>query len=165
MLRMVKWSLPVLAFGLMVALSGVRAGGAEDAAAKSEKVKISGVVMLEDGSPAATARVRLLPAGGMKKDGDKADKGADKPAPQAADGEKPAEGDKPKGRRVEPIAETTTDAEGKFSVEVPAGKYRLNATLKGSGNASKTITVKSGEPMDDVELKLKPAKKGAAAAQ
>ncbi|MGB7158254.1 MAG: carboxypeptidase-like regulatory domain-containing protein [Tepidisphaeraceae bacterium] len=170
MLRIVKWSLPALAFGVMVALSGVRAGGADDGAAKkSEKVKVSGVVLLEDGSPAAGATVRLM-VPGTRKPAEKPADAADKPAAQAADDQKDAAkgADKSpdaekKPARPEPVAQATTDAAGKFSLEAPAGKYRLSASLKGSGNASKAITVKSGEPMENVELKLKPTAKKAPA--
>ena len=151
MSRITKWTLPVVAFGLMVALSGARA--VADYHEKGEKVKVSGVVLKEDGSPAADARVRVVPATPMKKD--KGEGAAEKPAPQQADGEKP------KGPKVPPVAETTTDAQGKFTVELPPGKYRVNANLKGSGNASKTITVEAGKTPESVELKLKPqAKKG-----
>ena len=147
MSRITKWTLPVVAFGLMVALSGARA--VADHHEKGEKVKVSGVVLKEDGSPAADARVTVVPATPMKK----GEGAAEKPAPQQADGEKP------KPPKVPPIAETTTDAQGKFTVELPAGKYRVNANLKGSGRASKTITVEAGKTPESVELKLKPQPK------
>lgn len=149
MSRITRWTLPLLAFGVMVALSGVRAIGADEADKAGEKVKVSGVVMSEDGSPVAGARVTLMHA--SRKPGPD----GEKPAPQVADEEKPAEGAKPKPDKMPPVAETMSDKDGKFSLEAPAGKYRLNAMLKGSGRASKNVTLKAGEPMADVELKLK----------
>jgi hypothetical protein len=173
MSKIAKWSLPALAFALVFGLLSVRAG-AEDKApgAAAAKVKISGVVLMDDGSPAAAAKVRLVLPGAKKS----ADGGApEKPAAQAADdakeGAKPgADADKPgadsekKPARPEPVAETTTDAAGKFSLEAPAGKYRLMASMKGAGNASKAITLVDGKNQDNVELKLKPMAKKAPAA-
>ena len=174
MTRITKWSIPVLAMSMMVALTSGRAAGAEDAKdANAEKMKISGTVQLDDGQPAASAKVRLMAMMPKKDKGDK-DKGekdkaekveakSDAAVAQAADDQKEAakaDGEKvkgSKGAKAEAIAETTADADGKFELEAPAGRYTLIANLKGSGSARKTITVKS-ESLDNLELKLKPSK-------
>jgi hypothetical protein len=140
-MKVLKWTLPVSMFAALFVLSTVRAA---DDAKSSEKVKVSGVVLLEDGKPAANASVRIVPPAPKKS----ADGAAEKPANQQADGKKPD--------RPEPIAETKTDADGKFSLEAPAGKYRIMANLRGSGSATKTIDLKHGKDMENVELKLKP---------
>jgi hypothetical protein len=96
----------------------------------------------------------------------KSDTAAEKPANQAADEKpgdaKPSEGTEKPGRAAA-VAETMTDKDGKFSLEAPAGKYRLMASLKGVGNATKAIELKSGKDMENVELKLKPNAKKAPA--
>ena len=155
-MKMIKWSVPVFAFAALFALTTARG---DDAKPSSEKVKVSGTVLQEDGKPAENARVRLMPPS-MKK----SDTAAEKPANQAADEKpgdaKPSEGtDKP--ARATPVAETMSDKDGKFSLEAPAGKYRLMASIRNVGNASKNIELKAGKDMENVELKLKPSAKKA----
>jgi len=143
-MKVLKWTLPVSMFAALFVLSTVKA---EDAKPAGEKVKVSGVVLLEDGKPAANARVALMPPMEKKKATEQ----------QAGEGEKPA--------RPKPIAETKTDAEGKFSLEAPAGKYRLMANLRGTGSASQNVELTAGKNMENVELKLKPNAKKAPATE
>lgn len=153
--KLLKWSAPVVAFAVVIALASVRVD-AEDAAAKG---KVTGTVMQEDGKPAANASVKLMnpPPKKPKPDGD-----GSKPAPQAEDGAaKPADGDKPArpdgGRppKLPPVAEGTTDAEGKFTLDAPAGTYLVTVNLKGMGRTQKKIDVKAGETTDVGTLTLK----------
>ncbi len=152
MSRLAKWSLPVLAFAMVIGLAGVRATAEEgsDAAAKG---KVTGIIHNEDGTPAANVTVRLVVAAS------KADKKAEKEAatPHAADDAKPADGEKPAGKkqRPKPVATTKTDADGKFELEAPAGKYTVMANLRGKGSARETIELKAGETKDVGTLSLK----------
>ena len=62
-----------------------------------------------------------------------------------------------------PVAQGTTDKDGKATLEnVPVGEYNVAANLKGTGNARQKITVEAGKTVN-VELKL--AMKSAAAAK
>ena len=157
-MKMMKWSMPVFAFAALFALTTVRG---EDAKT-TEKVKVSGVVLLEDGKPAANANVRLMPPMAKKGEGS-----AEKTAAQAADDEKkPGEGtDKPSNARPKPVAETKADSEGKFTLEAPAGKYRLMANVRGVGSASQNVELTAGKNVENVELKLKPNAKKAPATE
>jgi 5-hydroxyisourate hydrolase-like protein (transthyretin family) len=143
-MKVLKWTLPVSMFAALFVLSTVKA---EDAKPAGEKVKVSGVVLLEDGKPAANVSVRLMPPMEKKKAAEQ----------QAGAGEKPA--------RPKPIAETKTDAEGKFSLEAPAGKYRLMANLRGIGSAQQPVELTAGKNVENVELKLKPNAKKAPAGE
>src|SRR5689334_18448984 len=98
-MKVLKWTLPVSMFAALFVLSTVRA--AEDSKS-AEKVKVSGVVLLEDGKPAANASVRLMPPQAKKSEGT-----AEKPANQQADEKKPGAG----AEKPTPIAETKTDAD------------------------------------------------------
>ncbi len=145
MSSLAKWSVPVLAFAMVVGLAGVRAGAEEgDGAAKG---KVTGVIHNEDGTPAANVTVRLVVA--PSKADKKAEKGAGKA--QAADDEKPAG----KKERPKPVATTKTDAAGKFELEAPAGKYTVMANLRGQGSARETVELKAGETKDVGTLSLK----------
>jgi hypothetical protein len=177
MLKVAKWSLPALAFAVVVALAGMRAGAQEGGGAAAAKGKVTGIITMEDGSPAANVTVRLIVpmARDKKAEKDKSEGDAAKPAPQAADegakpaegkkpgeGQKPAEGEKPaKPERAKPVAETKTDAAGKFELEAPAGKYTVMANLRGQGRVQKTIDLKAGKTEDvgTLVLKRQPAKK------
>jgi hypothetical protein len=53
-----------------------------------------------------------------------------------------------------PVAQGTTDKEGKATLEnVPVGEYNISANLKGTGNARQKITIEAGKTVN-VELKL-----------
>ena len=67
------------------------------------------------------------------------------------------------GTKSTPVAQGTTDKDGKATLEnVPVGEYNLSANLKGTGNARHKITVEAGKTLN-VELKL--AQKSTAAAK
>ncbi len=159
-----KWMLPVTAFAMLLAI-GVSTR-AEDQA-KEGKATISGTVTGEHGNPAADIEVRVMPPRPKKGEGPKEGRGEGhgdrppKPEKQAADGDKPA-GDRPRGEgpqgdrppRPEPIAKAMTDAEGKYSIEVPAGKFEVVAGKRGMGMAHESVTVADGETKT-IDLKLK----------
>lgn len=157
MSSLAKWSLPAVAFAVVLALAGVRAGAQEDAGAAA-KGKVTGTIQNEDGTPAANVTVRLVvpPSRGDKKAKKEAEaQAADEGARPAADEEKPR-GNKP-GRkaRPEPVATGKTDASGKFELEAPAGKYTLMANLRGQGRVQKTFALKAGQTKDLGTLTLK----------
>ncbi|HEV2293930.1 MAG TPA: hypothetical protein VGR35_08735 [Tepidisphaeraceae bacterium] len=161
MSRLVKWSLPILAFAVVVSLVTLRALGQEGAAANG---KVTGTIQNEDDTPAANVTVRLVvpPTKGEKERKKEAPKpqAVDPEATKAADEQKPAK----KPERPKPVAETRTDAEGKFELEAPAGKYTIMANLRGAGRVQKTIEIKAGETKDVGTLTLKkPAGKKEAA--
>ena len=139
MLRSLKWMLPVTALAMMLGISAT-------ARAADEKVEgkgtIAGTVTGEDGKAVSGIEVRVMkPMMG---------KGPGKAKEQAAGDEKPA--------RPEPVATATTDADGKFSVEVPAGSYAVVAGKKGEGMARQgKVEVKDGETTT-IELTLKKGK-------
>ena len=163
MSKIVKWSLPAVAFAMMVGFAGIRVQAEEGAAAKPGKV--TGIIHNEDGTPAANLTVRLMAVAS------KADKKADKEAakggatPQAADAAAPADGEKPEGKkeRPKPVATAKTDAAGKFELEAPAGKYTVQAMMKGQGSARQNVEIKAGETKDIGTLTLKPMPKKEAA--
>ena len=162
MSKLVKWSLPALAFAMMVGLAGIRAEAQEGAGAAAQG-KVTGVIHNEDGTPAANVTVRLVAAASRAdKKADKkkeAEKGGAKP--QAADegtgAAKQAEEDKPakKPERPKAVAEGKSDASGKFELEAPAGKYTVMANLRGQGRVQKTVELKAGKTEDVGTLTLK----------
>lgn len=159
MSKVVKWSLPAVAFAMMVGLAGIRAEAQEGAGAAAQG-KVTGVIHNEDGTPAANATVRLIVP--PSRAGKKAEKEAEKdaPKPQAADegtGAAKAEEDKPakKPERPKAVAEGKTDAAGKFELEAPAGKYTVMANLRGQGRVQKTVELKAGKTEDVGTLTLK----------
>jgi iron complex outermembrane receptor protein len=129
-------SLAVLALALAVSFSATRVS-AEDA-----KGSVSGKVTKADGSAASGAKVALMHPMG---------KGGKKGQPAAAD-----EGNK--GEKPKPVAETTTDNDGKYTLsDVPVGKYVVQAGIKGVGRAHQPVEVKAGETAS-VDLKLEAPK-------
>src|SRR5687767_11884224 len=117
MSKLMKWSLPALAFAMMVGLAGIR-DEAEEGAGAAAQGKVTGVIHNEDGTPAANVTVRLVAAASKveKKTEKEAEK--DAPKPQAADegtgAAKQAEEEKPvkKPERPKAVAEGKTDAAG-----------------------------------------------------
>jgi hypothetical protein len=134
-------SLAVLALALAVSFTATRATAEEQG-----KGTISGKVTNADGSAASGAQVRLMNP--MAKDKNKGEK------PAAAE-------DKGEGKdkeRAKPVAQTTTDADGKYTLsDVPAGKYVLQAGVKNVGRATQEVEVKAGETAA-VDLKLEAMK-------
>ncbi|MDB5295202.1 MAG: hypothetical protein JWO31_1185 [Phycisphaerales bacterium] len=128
------------ALALSLALSGVAL------AAAAATGTITGTVKGVEGAKPGKVSVKLLPPGGGKKGEPKAEPKADKPAP----GEK-------KGRPA-PIAETTTDDDGKFNLkDVAPGEYRIAAGERGAAMGTERVTVKAGEETK-VEITLKAPK-------
>jgi hypothetical protein len=140
MLSVRNLSLAVLALALAVTFSASRVSAEEQG-----KGTVSGKVTNADGTPAANAKVQLMHGGKPKKD---------KAAPTAAE-DKPAQGDKPK-----PVAETTADGDGKYTLaDVPVGKYVIRAGIKGVGMGHQEIEVKAGETTTaDIQMKAPKAK-------
>ena len=176
MFRALKWATPVVAFAFLLSLStAVRAE--EAAAAKKETGTVSGVVLDKDGHAAPGVQVRLFHPfeGGPRRGAAKAEKqNADPAAPAEGKPGKGDKGDKPrKGDRPKPVATTSTDKDGKFSMaDVPVGKYVVMTMVRGVGGAREEVEVTAGADAK-VELKLKdrpakgdrkPAKKGDAPA-
>jgi hypothetical protein len=150
-----KWLVPTIALGLMVSLAGTTR--AEDKA-KAENATITGTVTGEDGKPAADIEVRVMPPRPKHADGERPPR--HEPKPQAAeDGEKPGDVPPPRPPRPEPIAKTTTDADGKYSIEVPAGDYLIAAGKRDVGAARREVTVSAGESKS-VDLQLKKMPRG-----
>jgi uncharacterized GH25 family protein len=128
MLRIMKWATPLVALGLLLTLGTSRVR-AEDK--KPDTGKVSGQVVDKDGKPVADAKVRILPASEKKHKGEAK---TDRPAP---------------------VAEGTTDADGKFTLDnVPAGDYMVQANVKGKGMAREKVEVKAGETADAGKLTL-----------
>ncbi len=158
-----KWILPVTAFAMLLTI-GVSTR-AEEKDKPQGKATISGTVTGEDGTPAADIEVRVMPP--RPKKGPGPGDRPPKPEKQAAkDGETPAgdrpHRDHPKGDRPprpEPVAKAMTDADGKYSVEVPAGKFEVVAGKRGMGMAHESVTVADGETKT-VDLKLKKMPRG-----
>jgi 5-hydroxyisourate hydrolase-like protein (transthyretin family) len=164
MFRVMKWSVPCVAFALLLGL----AASARAEEAKKETGAVSGTVLDKDGSPAPGVQVRLFhpfergqrPGGGAAAKTEK--QNADPAAP--ADGEKkPGKGGKgPKGDRPKAVATTSTDKDGKFNIaDVPVGKYVVMTMVKGVGGAREEVEVTAGgEAKVELKLKERPAAKG-----
>ena len=159
MFRAAKWSVPFVAFALLLGL-GVSARAEE---AKKETGTVSGTVLDKDGNAAPGVQVRLMHPfeRGQRKGGDG---GASAAEPKNADPAAPAEGKPGKGARKsdrpKPVATTSTDKDGKFTLaDVPVGKYVVMAMAKGVGGAREEVEVTAGGDAK-VELKLqeRPAK-------
>lgn len=124
---------------------------------------ISGTILTADGKPAANAMVRLInPPARASGQGNVEPKTAD-PSGQAK-GNKAAKGDKAGklAKKAPAVAETTTDAEGRFSLSnIPVGDYVLVAGIKGQGRGMQKITVSASENAS-VEIQMKaPKQQGA----
>lgn len=176
MKRNVRWMLSaVTAVGLLAGLSSLSARAADEAK-PAGKGNVSGTVVDKDGKGVAGVEVHLIkpmrrggpggPGGGPGGEGHK-------PADQAAIGQKAIglqeNGNKPGGAggegrpRPEPVANATTDDNGKFEMkDVPAGDYVAmvrDDTKKVYGGGR--VTVKDGETAT-VEIKTtdKPMMRG-----
>ena len=137
MLRIMKFATPVVAFAMLLTLAGVAMAADSPS---SDKGKISGTVVDHDGKPVAGAHVRLFHPM-QRKHGDN----ANKPDNQAITGT-PRPQQLAKHDRPQPVAQTTTDNDGKFTLDdVDAGDYVIMANLKGQGAAHQKVTVKGGD--------------------
>jgi protocatechuate 3,4-dioxygenase beta subunit len=150
MLRIAKWAAPVVALGLMLGLA---------IKVKAEEAKatgtVSGTVVDKDGKPVANASVGVFTADmAHKHQADKKAEGAETDKNKAG---------KEKGEKAKPVAEATTDSEGKYTIkDVPAGDYVVRVNVKGQGRAVQKVTVKAGESTT-ADLKLGETKKPKAA--
>jgi len=142
MTGLMKWLSPVMAVALMIGWSGATVR-ADEAPAKAAVGTITGKVVDKDGKGVANVTVNLLPPAAAKA---KKDKKADITAAPKAAKEKPAKGDKKKG--ADPIATTTTGADGSFTLNnVAVGEYSIEAgSKKGEpGFAKASVSVKEGD--------------------
>jgi Carboxypeptidase regulatory-like domain len=166
MFRVLKWATPFVAFAFLLSLTiAVRADEA-----KKETGSVSGTVLDKEGKPAAGVQVRLFhpfERGQRRGNGSAAKvekQNADSGAAATADKEeKPGKGEKGhggKGNRPQPVATTSTDNDGHFTLsDVPAGKYVVMAMVKGVGGAREDVTVTSGsEAKIEMKLKDRPAR-------
>src|SRR5437867_1052271 len=126
-MRIVKWIVPVVVFGLILAGWHARAV-AEDT--KKETGTISGKVVDKDDKAVGSAKIRLMAKTEGKTEGKSGSKAETKLA---------------KGSKAAPVAETTSDSEGKYTLkDVAPGSYTLNARVRGVGKADKDVDVKAG---------------------
>lgn len=170
MFRVLKWATPVVALVFLVSMSAVvRADEA-----KKETGSVSGTVLDKDGKAAAGVQVRLFHpfergqrhggGEGAKVEKQNAETGGSSATSEKE--EKPGKGQKghgQKGDRPQPVASTSTDKDGHFTLnDVPAGKYVVMAMAKGVGGARESVEITAGKEAT-VELKLKerPANAGA----
>jgi hypothetical protein len=145
MYRMIRWLTPVLALGMVMAFS--QSARAEEAAGNCT---ITGIVHGVDGKPVANAKVRV-----MKPQMDAPKEGEAKPQ---AKGDKPGKGG---GKMGKPVAEATTDADGKFKIEkLAAGDYIVGCMVQGVGGGREKVTLKDGESKE-VTINMKEMKEGA----
>ena|SRR5258706_11797540 len=162
MVRMFKWMAPAVAtLGLMFAVTTAKAADEKPAATGGGTV--TGTVVDKDGKAVEGVKVRIMKptqrgarGGGAGGAAPKvADAPADKPAAGAGGRQRPA-----------PVAEGTTDKDGKFSIaNVPAGEYAVMAVQQGAGMARSKVTVKDGETVSvDLKLAERPAGAGAGGA-
>lgn len=117
---------------------------------------VSGKVVDEQGAVVANVRVAVMPM--PNRDAAPAPKAAQDQKPDKKPGKKPdapggGPGDRP---RPQPIAETETDADGKFSMTgIPAGTYMVVAGGRGVGVGRQRVELAEGQTLE-VELKLMP---------
>ena len=110
-------------------------------ASAAETGKVTGKVLDKDGKGVAGAQVALRTP---------PEKGNAPAAAPAEDGKK----------RQKPVAKTTSEADGSFTLaDVPVGDYLLAANVKGQGMAREKVSVKANETVD-VKLTLKEGKGG-----
>ena len=144
-MRMFKWAVPVVVFGFL--LAGVAPRVTAEETKKTGGIK--GTVVDKDGKAVGSAKVELFPPH------EKGSKAGDAPKAEAK-AARLAKGEK--GARPAPIAETTSDSEGKFNLaDVAEGKYTVMARAKGIGGGKQDVEVKAGETAE-VKLELKEMK-------
>jgi protocatechuate 3,4-dioxygenase beta subunit len=145
MFRIFKLATPVVALAFMMALV-TRVQAADE---KKTTGAVSGTVTDKDGKPVADVSVKLFSATAAKQHKPKQE--ADEPSTDKPAGDKPAA---PKGDKPKPVADATTDKDGKFTMsDVPVGSYVLRVNVKGQGHATQKVEVQAGETAD-VTLKL-----------
>src|SRR5437762_8242825 len=141
------WGGPMMAVAFALAVTAfVRA----DDKPKSDTGTVTGKVMDKDGKAVSGAKVRVTTPGTRRRDSG----ATTQPASASDAGNSTAS----KATTRPAIAEGTTDADGKFTLEnVPPGDYSVQATLRGQGSGREKVTVKAGESAS-VEIHLQPTK-------
>lgn len=133
MFRASRILIPMIAIALALPLANSHA---------AEPVKatgtIKGKVVKEDGTAAAEVEVRVMAAPAAREK---------KPKIQDA---------KPAPARREAVATAKTDAEGKFSLSVPAGDYVIQAGARKGDMGRAKVTVADGQTVE-VTVSLKAA--------
>jgi hypothetical protein len=146
--RWMKWIAPVAGLALLIGFSPLQVK-AQDAP-PAGKATVTVTVVDSNAKPVEGARVVLLPP--RKKNA----------KPQAAIGNPSANqlAKGAKGNRPKPIAEGTTDKDGKAVLTgVPDGEFVVHAMLKGTGMGHEKVTVTDGKDVSvTVTLKEKHAK-------
>ena len=138
MLRIAKWTSPLLVVGLVMTLLCAKVR-AED---KKDTGTVTGTVVDGDGKAVSGAKIALFHQGEHKDAAKTEEKPKEK---ELAEGDKPAA---PKEKST-PVATGTSDDSGKFTLnDVPAGSYRIQANLKGKGKGVEKVEVKAGETAD-----------------
>ena len=134
-MRICKWLVPVVVFGFLLAGVAPRAGADE-----SKKGGVKGSVTDKDGKAVSGAKVRLqTPHEKGKTAGEAKSAGHTKLA---------------KGAKEAPIAEGTTDSDGKFELkDIAPGSYTIFANMKGVGGAKQDVTIEEGKTAE-VTLQL-----------
>jgi hypothetical protein len=171
MVSFLKCVVPAVAvLGLVFGISASTARAADEKAAGGT---VTGTIVDKDGKAVEGAKIRVMKpmqrgqggpgqgGGGRRPGGAQAQAADDAPAPAPGGGQGGA-GRGGAGRGGPPVAEGTSDKDGKFSIaNVPAGEYMVIAAVEGKGFARGRVTVKVGESAS-VELKLqdRPAGQG-----
>jgi hypothetical protein len=155
MVRMMKWVAPVAGLALILGFNHL-SKAADETPAPTGKATVNVTVVDKDGKGVENVRVRLM-AAEKKTEAAAAE-------PKAA-GDTPAE--PPKKTKPKPVAEGTTDKDGKVALaNVPDGDYTVNAALKGGGTGHATVKVEGGKDATvSVTLKEKKPKADAPAAE
>ena len=146
-MRIAKWMVAGLAFAALALVSRTSLK-AEDTAPAADKGIISVTVVDDKGAAVAGADVKVMVAPPM----------AHKDHKPATKAEKPAKGEKK--AEVKPVAEGTTDAEGKLTLkDIPVGEYLVMAK-SATGMGREHAKVEAGKTAEvKVIIKAKAAKK------
>jgi uncharacterized GH25 family protein len=150
-----SWMAP--AFAVAIAMTfNVLVRAAESTGSKTGGT-VTGQVTDKDGKPVANAKVRVTVPNSSRKGGGATTKPSESgDAASTASRSPTTQGS---GNKMQPVAEGTTDADGKFSIaDVPPGDYNVSASVKGQGMGREKVTVKAGETTADVKIKLQEAK-------
>lgn len=147
--RWMKWIAPVASLALLIGFSPSQVKAQDNTPAPTGKATITVTVVDSNAKPVEGARVVLLPPRERKA------------KPQATIGT-PTASQLAKGNhnRPKPIAEGTTDKDGKAVLNnIPDGEFVVHAMLKGTGAGSEKVTVTDQKDVSvTVTLKERPAK-------
>ena len=135
MYRSMKWIAPIAGLALLIGFQ-LTSAKADDTAttAPAAKATVNVTVVDGDNKPVSGAKVQLLPP--KPKKGKKA-----QPADGAAATAAPA-----KGTKAVPIAQGTTDADGKVALPgIADGDYVIQARSRGVGSGRANVTIADGQ--------------------